>query len=146
MSKIEILLVEDNPGDVELTRTAFEVAHLESNLNVTCDGDKALDYLHNRGEYRDANRPDIILLDMNLPNTDGREVLSELAKSSDLKLIPTIMLSSSTAENDITDAYALNVNCYIVKPDEAKKYIEVVAAVENFWSKTCRLPANKLVS
>lgn len=142
MSKIEILLVEDNPGDVELTRIAFQRASLESNLNVTCDGDEALDYLHKRGMYENAERPDIILLDMNLPNTDGREVLAELEKSSDLKLIPTIVLSSSTAENDINDAYALHANCYIVKPSDAKEYFDVITAVESFWSKTCRLPVS----
>ena len=140
MSKINILLVEDNPGDVELTKIAFKRAKLQSNLIVTCDGNEALDYLYKRGGYENAEGPDIILLDMNLPNTDGREVLAELEKSADLKLIPTIVLSSSTAENDINDAYGLHANCYIVKPSDAEKYFEVIAAVESFWSKTCRLP------
>lgn len=140
MNKLEILLVEDNPGDVELTRTAFEIASLNSKLNVTCDGDEALDYLFKRGDYQDAIRPDIILLDMNLPKTDGREVLAELSKHDELKQIPTIVLSSSTAENDINDAYALNANCYVAKPNGAKKYIEVVRVVENFWSQICCLP------
>lgn len=140
MSKIDILLVEDNPGDVELTKIAFKRAKLQSNLIVTCDGNEALDYLYKRGAHENAERPDIILLDLNLPNTDGREVLAELANSEDLKLIPTIVLSSSTADNDINDAYALHANCYIVKPSDAETYFDVVAAVESYWSKTCRLP------
>lgn len=138
--KVEILLVEDNPGDIELTREAFDRANLKSKLNVTNDGDEALDYLFKRGDYESAPTPDIILLDLNLPITDGFGVLRELEKSNELKNIPTIVLSSSRADHDINDAYALNANCYIAKPDSPMKYIEVVRMVENFWSETCCLP------
>lgn len=137
--KMEILLVEDNPGDIELTREAFESASLNSKLNITHDGDEALDYLFKRGGYEDAPMPDIILLDLNLPCTDGHDVLKELKSSGELKHIPTVIFSSSQAENDINKAYANNANCYIAKPNEAKKYIEVVKIVESFWSETCNL-------
>ncbi|MEW7008605.1 MULTISPECIES: response regulator [unclassified Lentilitoribacter] len=138
--KIEILLVEDNPGDVELTRQALDDADFNNKLNVTLDGDEALDYLNKRKGFEDAKMPDIILLDLNLPRTDGRGVLKELKASDELKHIPVIVLSSSRAERDINDAYALNASCYIAKPNGAMKYMEVVRTVSSFWSQTCYLP------
>lgn len=137
---VEILLVEDNPGDIELTREAFEGADLKSKLNITNDGDEALDYLFKRGDYKNVSTPDIILLDLNLPSTDGFDVLREMKKSNELKDIPTIVLSSSRADHDINNSYSLNANCYIAKPDSPMKYIKVVRIVENFWSETCCLP------
>lgn len=138
--EVEILLVEDNPGDIELTREAFDGAGLKSKLNVTTDGEQALDYLFKRGDYKNAPTPDIILLDLNLPRTDGFGVLRELKKSEKLQYIPSIVLSSSKAEHDINASYAFNANCYITKPNDAMRYIEVIRMVENFWSKTCSLP------
>lgn len=137
---VEILLVEDNPGDIELVREAFNGVNLDRKLNITNDGDEALDYLFKRNDYESAQTPDFILLDLNLPSTDGRGVLQELGKSDELRHIPTIVLSSSRAERDINDVYALNANCYVVKPNTAMEYIDAIRMIVSFWSKTCSLP------
>lgn len=129
----EILLVEDNPGDIELTREAFEEAKFRNTLNVVTDGDKALDYLFQRNGYENATKPDIILLDLNLPAMDGREVLEIIKVAENLKRIPVIVLTSSKADVDIIESYNLHANCYIVKPVDAVKFMDVVQHVENFW-------------
>lgn len=129
----EILLVEDNPGDIELTREAFDDAKLRNNLSVVMDGDQALDYLYKRNGYEDVTTPDIILLDLNLPKTDGREVLEDIKNNKSLRKIPTIVLTSSQADKDIIDRYNLHANCYIVKPIDAIKFMGVVARFESFW-------------
>ena len=137
----EILLVEDNEGDIELTKEAFEEAKFRNNLHVVMDGDEALDYLYKRNGFEDAIAPDIILLDLNLPGTDGKEVLEIIKEDADLKRIPTIVMTSSSADKDIVSSYNLHANCYIVKPVDAKKFIDVVQHVENFWVDVVCLPS-----
>lgn len=137
----EILLVEDNEGDIELTREAFEEAKFRNNLHIAEDGDIALDYLFKRNGYEDAVMPDIILLDLNLPSTDGREVLEIIKAEPMLKRIPVIVLTSSQADKDIVESYDLHANCYIVKPVNATKFMGVVRSVENFWVDIVCLPS-----
>ena len=136
----EILLVEDNEGDIELTKEAFEDAKFRNNLHVAMDGDEALDILFKRNGHEDAISPDIILLDLNLPGTDGREILETVKADARLKRIPTIVLTSSSADRDIIESYDLHANCYIVKPVNAAKFIDVVQHVENFWVDIVCLP------
>jgi DNA-binding response OmpR family regulator len=138
----EILLVEDNEGDIELTREAFEEAKFRNNLHIAEDGDIALDYLFKRNGYEDAVIPDIILLDLNLPSTDGKEVLEAIKADASLKRIPVIVLTSSQADKDIVESYDLHANCYIVKPVNATKFMAVVRSVENFWVDIVCLPTN----
>jgi len=136
----DILLVEDNEGDIELTREAFEDAGFRNNLHIAEDGEKALNFLFKRNGFEEAATPDIILLDLNLPKTDGREVLETIKSTESLKRIPTIVLTSSMADRDILESYDLHANCYIVKPVSAVKFIEVVRHVENFWVDVVCLP------
>jgi CheY-like chemotaxis protein len=136
----EILLVEDNEGDIELTREAFDIAKFRNNLHIAEDGDIALDYLFKRNGYEDAVIPDIILLDLNLPRTDGREVLETIKAEPSLKRIPVIVLTSSQADADILASYDRHANCYIVKPVNAAKFMGVVKQVENFWVDVVCLP------
>ncbi|MCT4635451.1 MAG: response regulator [Rickettsiales bacterium] len=136
----EILLVEDNEGDIELTKEAFDEAKFRNNLHVVEDGDEALDYLFKQNNYVDAITPDIILLDLNLPGTDGREVLEKIKADKFLKRIPVIVLTSSKADKDIIESYDLHANCYIVKPVNAIKFMDVVQHVENFWVDIVCLP------
>ncbi|OUR62974.1 hypothetical protein A9Q74_01800 [Colwellia sp. 39_35_sub15_T18] len=137
----EILLVEDNEGDIELTREAFEEAKFRNKLHIAEDGDIALDYLFKRNGYENAVTPDIILLDLNLPSTDGREVLEIIKAEPMLKRIPVIVLTSSQADKDIVESYDLHANCYIVKPVNAMKFMGVVRSVENFWVDIVCLPS-----
>lgn len=139
----EILLVEDNDGDVELTREAFEEVKFRYNLHVAQDGDIALDFLFKRNGYEDAVTPDIILLDLNLPKTDGKEVLEFIKADPLLKRIPVIMLTSSKAHKDIIETYDLHANCYIVKPVDAEKFIEVIGKIKDFWIDIVCLPEEK---
>ena len=136
----EILLVEDNEGDVILTKEAFQDARFRNNLHVARDGDEALDYLFRRNGYEDAVQPDIVLLDLNLPKTDGKEVLSIVKQDADLKTIPIIILTSSDADKDVIESYNLNANCYVVKPVNAQKFVDVIQRVENFWIDIVCLP------
>lgn len=136
----EILLIEDNDGDVELTKEAFAEAKFRNNLHITVDGEDALDFLFKRNGYEEVITPDIILLDLNLPGTDGREVLEVIKADETLKRIPVIVLTSSQADKDIIDSYNLHANCYIVKPVDAFKFIEVVQRAENFWVDIVCLP------
>lgn len=136
----EILLVEDNEGDIELTREAFEEAKFRNNLHIAEDGDKALDFLFKRNGFEDAITPNIILLDLNLPGTDGREVLQTIKGTEMLKRIPTIILTSSSADRDVIESYDLQANCYIVKPVNAPKFMDVVKHIENFWIGVVFLP------
>lgn len=139
---VEILLVEDNEGDIELTREAFNDAVFSNNLHIAEDGDIALDYLFKRNGYEDAVIPDIILLDLNLPSTDGKEVLEIVKSNASLKRIPIIVLTSSKADKDIFESYDLHANCYIVKPVSANKFMRVVQEVEKYWRGVVRLPSN----
>jgi len=138
---IEILLVEDNPGDVRLTLEAFKEGKARNNVSVVGDGEEALAFLCREGKYADAPRPDLILLDLNLPKKDGREVLAEIKADEDLKRIPVVILTASKAEEDIIKSYDLYANCYIVKPGDMDQFFRIVNSVEDFWSTIVRLPA-----
>jgi CheY-like chemotaxis protein len=130
---VEVLLVEDNPGDVRLTREAFNEGKLLNHLSVVGDGIEALAFLHREGPYANAPRPDLILLDLNLPRKDGRDVLTEIKIDEDLKRIPVVVLTTSNAEKDIITTYGLHANCYIVKPVDFGEFITVVKSIEDFW-------------
>ena len=130
LKPIEILLVEDNPGDVQLTREALEEGSLLVNLSVMNDGAEAMAFLHRRGEHADAPAPDLILLDLNLPKKSGREVLQEIKADADLKCIPVVVLTTSEAEADIVSTYGLHANCYITKPVDIDQFIKIVQLLE----------------
>ena len=137
---VEILLVEDNPGDVRLTIEALKEGKVRNHLSVAKDGVEALDFLFRRGKFTDAVRPDIILLDLNLPKKDGREVLAEIKKDPKLRRIPVVVLTTSAADEDILKSYDLHVNCYITKPVDMDRFIEVVKAIDSFWFTVVQLP------
>ena len=139
-NSIEILLVEDNPGDVRLTQEVLRGGKLHNNLHVVEDGIEALAFLRRVGNYTDAPRPDLVLLDLNLPKKDGREVLAEIKADSDLKRIPVVVLTTSKAEEDVFKAYDLHANCYITKPVDLDQFITVVRSVEEFWFTIVKLP------
>jgi len=139
---VEILLVEDNPGDVVLTKEAFADAKIHNNINVAADGEEALKYLRKEGEFANATVPDIILLDINLPKKDGRQMLAEIKDDATLRRIPVVVLTSSKAEQDIVDAYDLHANSYLVKPVSLEKFIDVVNAIESFWFSVVVLPTD----
>lgn len=129
----QILLIEDSPGDVRLTAEAFKEAGMPFNLSVVPDGVEALAFLYRVGRYRDAPRPDLILLDLNLPRRNGREVLARIKEDSDLNEIPVIVLTISTAEEDIITSYNLHANCYVIKPVNLEKFFLVIQSIERFW-------------
>jgi len=138
--RIDILLVEDNPGDVRLTREALAEGKVLNHLHVVGDGVEALDYLLQRGQYAGATRPDLVLLDLNLPKKDGREVLAQIKANDDLKRIPVVVLTTSQAEEDIFKSYDLHANCYIAKPVDFENFIQVVRSIDTFWLTVVRLP------
>lgn len=137
---VEILLVEDNPGDVRLTKEALKECKIRNHLNVVVDGIEAMDYLHGRGAHKDARRPDLILLDLNLPKMDGREVLAKVKSDEKLHKIPVVILTSSEAERDIAKSYDLHANCYITKPIDLHQFLTVVEEIQEFWLTIVRLP------
>jgi len=137
---IEILLVEDNPGDVRLAKEALKEGKVSNNVHVVEDGESAMEFLRKQNKYQNAPRPDLVLLDLNLPKKDGREVLAEIKADPDLKRIPVVMLTISKAEEDIVRAYDLHVNCYITKPIDLDQFIKVVRTVEDFWLTIVKLP------
>lgn len=137
---IEILLVEDNPGDVRLTREAFKEGKVLNNLSVVEDGVEAMAFLRQQGKYADVPRPDLILLDLNLPKKDGREVLPEIKGDTNLKRIPVVILTTSKAEQDILKTYNLHANCYVTKPVDLEQFISVVRFVQHFWLSIVKLP------
>ena len=137
---INILLVEDNPGDIRLTKEVLKDGKIKNNLSVVMDGDEALQFLKKQGNYKDAATPDIILLDLNLPKRDGREVLSIIKADKDLMCIPVIVLTTSAAERDIVNMYAHHANCYITKPVDFNQFINVIRSIENFWLTIVKLP------
>jgi two-component system, chemotaxis family, response regulator Rcp1 len=139
MHSLRILLVEDSPSDVRLVREALKQAPLEVEITLARDGVEAMEHLH-KSEAGLVNRPDIILLDLNLPRKNGREVLAEVKASPKLKQIPVLVMTSSKADEDITQAYNLNANCYITKPSDLQDYVDVVNSIENFWFRTATLP------
>ena len=136
----EILLVEDNPGDVRLVQEALRESKIINRLYTVSDGQQALAFLRKQGSYANATRPDLILLDLNLPRKDGREVLSEIKTDPDLRRIPVVIVTSSKAEEDILKSYNQYANCYITKPLDLEKFIEVVKAIEDFWMSIVKLP------
>jgi CheY-like chemotaxis protein len=137
---IEILLVEDNPGDVRLTVEGLNEGKVRNNLHVARDGVEALAFLRRQGQFADAVRPDLILLDLNLPRKDGREVLSEIKSDPELKTIPVVVLTTSRAEQDVLHSYQLQANCYITKPVGLEQFITVVKSIEDFWLTVVTLP------
>ncbi|MDB5935692.1 MAG: response regulator receiver [Massilia sp.] len=137
---IEILLVEDNPGDVRLTQEALKDAKVANTMHIVEDGVAALDFLYRRAPYDAAPRPDLILLDLNLPKKNGREVLEQIKQDEQLKCIPVVILTTSQADDDVASAYKLHANCYITKPVEFAQFIRVVRAIEEFWFTIVTLP------
>ena len=139
---IEILLVEDSAGDVRLTMEALKGAKVSNRLHVARDGVEAMAFLRQQREYADAPRPDLILLDLNMPRKNGREVLAETKADEDLKRIPVVILTISQAEEDVLRAYDLHANCYITKPVDLNQFLEVIQAIEDFWLTIVKLPPN----
>jgi CheY-like chemotaxis protein len=139
--EIEILLIEDNPGDARLTTEALKEAKVRNKLNHLVDGVEGLAFLRHQGKYADAQRPDLILLDLNLPRKDGREVLAEIKADEQLKRIPVVVLTTSQAEEDILRAYNLNANCYVTKPVDLDQFLKVVGTIKDFWLTIVKLPA-----
>jgi two-component system, chemotaxis family, response regulator Rcp1 len=133
LQPVEILLVEDSPTDVLLAKEALEYSKIANNLHTVPDGVEAMAFLRREGKYRDSPRPGLILLDLNLPRKDGREVLAEIKSEEKLKRIPVVVLTTSKSEVDVLKAYGLHANCYIVKPVDFEKFSEVVRSIENFW-------------
>jgi CheY-like chemotaxis protein len=140
---VEILLVEDNPADVRLTREALKEGKVYNNLHWAKDGVEALDFLHQQGRHAAAPRPDIILLDLNLPKKDGREVLQDIKKDDKLKRIPVVILTTSKAEEDVLKSYNLHANCYVTKPVDLEQFIVVVKSIDMFWLTVVTLPNGK---
>ena len=138
--KVEILLVEDNPADIDLTQEALEECKIANNLHVVMDGEKAIEYLRKVGEFKDEPIPDIILLDLNLPKIDGREVLSIIKEDVLLKQIPVVILTTSDSKEDILLTYRLHANCYIRKPVDMDEFINIIQAISDFWFNIVKLP------
>ena len=138
--RLEVLLVEDNPGDVRLVREALKEGRFPGHLNVAMDGDEATDILWRRGVHKDDPRPDLIMLDLNLPGKNGRTILKEIKTDPDLCRIPVAVFSSSTAPSDLDNAYASHANCYIRKPTDLDEYMQVVRSIERFWTSVATLP------
>lgn len=141
-NSIEILLVEDNPGDIRLIQEVFKDAKIHNKMQVALDGEKAMELLQKGIEQSRVYRPDLILLDLNLPRKDGREVLKEIKEDDNLKSIPVLILTTSTAEEDLMEAYNHNANCYITKPFDLDHFIRVVKTIEDFWLNSVKLPSN----
>jgi chemotaxis family two-component system response regulator Rcp1 len=138
---IEILLVEDNPGDARLTEEALKEGKVRNNLHHVRDGVEAMRFLEREGENKDKPRPDLVLLDLNLPRKDGREVLADMRKNPELRTIPVVVLTTSEAEQDVVRTYELCANCYITKPVDLEKFMTIVRSIEDFWLTVVRLPS-----
>ncbi len=138
---VEILLVEDNEGDVGLVEEVFEEGRINNNLSVAEDGEEAMMFLRKEGQFANATRPDLILLDLNLPGKDGREVLKEVKEDDNLKKIPIVVLTTSKAEEDILKSYDLHANSYITKPVDFNQFINVIKSIESFWLEVVKLPS-----
>jgi CheY-like chemotaxis protein len=138
---VEILLVEDNAGDVGLIEEVFEEAKIKSSLHVAGDGEEAMLYLHGEGKFSGFPRPDIVILDLNLPKKDGREVIKEMKEDKNLHNIPVIVLTTSNAENDVLRVYNLHANAYVTKPIDFDQFMKVVGSIENFWLEIAQLPS-----
>ncbi len=143
LKPVDILLVEDNQGDSDLAIEAMSESKMKNNLYVVVDGEEAMDFLYKRGKHADKPRPDLIILDLNLPKKDGREVLAEIKEDDKLKRIPVVILTTSKAEEDIIKTYNLHANCYISKPIDLDRFMDVVKTIENFWMSIVILPNGK---
>lgn len=139
---IDILLVEDNPGDVRLTQEALKEGKIDNNLYIVGDGKEAMDFLHRSKKQKNSVRPHLILLDLNLPKLDGREVLEKIKKDPSLKRIPVVILTTSEDEQDILDSYNKYANCYITKPVDLDQFVKIVRTIEKFWFSIVKLPGN----
>ncbi|MGD9200173.1 MAG: response regulator [Chitinispirillia bacterium] len=137
---IEILLVEDNPGDVRLTKEAFRECKVKINISVATDGSEAINFLRNKGQYKNTIKPDLILLDLNLPKVNGIEVLKEIKSDPNLRMIPVIILTTSKADDDIMNTYINNANCYINKPVDLDGFFRIIESIESFWFSTAVFP------
>lgn len=137
---IQILLVEDNPGDARLTVEALKQGKVLNTMATVSDGEQAMAYLRRQGEYHDATRPDLILLDLNMPRKNGQEVLAEIKADATLKTIPVVVMTTSRADEDILASYQLNANCYVTKPVDTQKFADIVKSVEDFWLSIVTLP------
>ncbi len=137
---VEILLIEDNPGDARLTQEALNEGKVKNNLHIAYDGVEATDFLFRRNQYQDAPRPDLIILDLNLPKKNGQEVLAEIKADDNLKSIPVIVLTISKAEEDIIRSYNLHANCFLIKPIDLNQFFDVVRSIEDFWLSLVKLP------
>lgn len=137
---IKILLVEDNPGDIRLTREALKDSKIHNTLEVVEDGKEALDYLRNVGKYKDSTRPDLVLLDLDMPNTSGREVLQEVKSDPNLRSIPLVVLTVSKSDQDILNSYDMQANAYVNKPLDLDQFIKVIRTIEDFWFTIVKLP------
>jgi CheY-like chemotaxis protein len=142
-SPIEVLLVEDSPGDVRLTREALKDAKVHISLHVAADGIEAMAFLERTGKYAGARRPDLILLDLNLPRKDGREVLKEIKDSPVLRSIPVVILTTSSSEADVLKSYELHANCFISKPVDLEGFLKVIRSIDSFWLSVVKLPHGK---
>jgi two-component system, chemotaxis family, response regulator Rcp1 len=140
ITAFEVLLVEDSPGDVRLTRESFKDAKVHINLHVASDGVEAMAVLHREGKYKDVPRPDLILLDLNLPKKSGREVLEEIKADSALMSIPVVILTTSASDEDVLRSYLLHANCFITKPVDLAGFLKVVQSIDNFWLSIVKLP------
>lgn len=140
---VDILLVEDNPGDADLAKEALESSKMYNSLAIVEDGQKAMDYLYKKEPYNKVATPDLILLDLNLPKKDGREVLAEIKSDPDLKRIPVVILTTSSSEEDVLKTYNLHANCYITKPIDLTQFMKVVKTIENFWMSIVVLPPRR---
>jgi two-component system, chemotaxis family, response regulator Rcp1 len=140
---IEILLVEDNPGDVDLTTELFAASKITNRISVVADGVEAMAFLRREGKYANAPAPDLMLLDLNLPRMDGRAVLEQIKNDPQLRTLPVVILTSSEAESDIARSYNLHANCYCTKPVRLEEFAKVIASIEDFWLKIVRLPARQ---
>ncbi len=143
MRTVNILLIEDNEGDILLTKEAFEDAKIQVELNVVVDGKEAIDYLSKKGKYSNQALPDLLLLDINLPKINGHQVLKYIKSSDDLKQLPVIMLTTSSSEKDINLAYNEYVNCFITKPLDISEFMSVVVTIQDFWISIVKLPTKK---
>jgi chemotaxis family two-component system response regulator Rcp1 len=141
---INVLLVEDNPADIRLTREAFKDGKIQNSLSIVMDGEEALLFLRKKNKYASAPDIDIVLLDLNLPKKDGREVLAEIKQDAELKLIPVIILTTSSAEQDILNTYSNHANCYIMKPVDFNQFMNVVRTIEQFWLTIVKLPTQTI--
>jgi chemotaxis family two-component system response regulator Rcp1 len=137
---VEILLVEDNPGDIELTREALGDCKVRNNIHSVMDGESALDFLYHRGAHATSVRPDVVLLDINLPGRDGKEILAVIKSDPVLQQIPVVMLTSSEAEKDVLKSYELHANCYVTKPVTLDAFMQLVKSLEEFWLGVVKLP------